>query len=153
MQRRAARFFWFDDQGADEKEPFLLHKGRRLIGIDIAMAMEIADELSLELELNRSARDFNSVCRQVADGQADIAISKLSITLERAQYVRFTRPYVVLGVGMVVNRVQEAKTGSKISLWDVCRRPGTSIGVWTDTASEPHTMPRIVRTTRQGENE
>jgi polar amino acid transport system substrate-binding protein len=131
-------FYWFHDHRAYDNQPFFLYKGRRLIGTDIAMAMKIAEELGVKLELNRSSGDFNSVCLQVARGQADVAISKLSITLERAQYVRFTKPYVVLGVGMVVNRLLEAKAGSKISLWDLCNRPGTRIGVWKGTSSETY---------------
>jgi ABC-type amino acid transport substrate-binding protein len=131
-------FYWFDDGGAADSEPFFPYKGRRLIGTDIAMAMQIAEELGVELELDRSSKDFNAVCRRVANGQADIGISKLSITLERAQYVRFTRPYAVLGAGLLVNRLQQAKTRSKASLWDRCNRPGTRIGVWRGTASETY---------------
>ena len=131
-------FYWFHDHSGYDNEPFFLYKGRRLFGIDITMAMKIAKELGVKLELNRSSEDFNSVCLQVARGEADIAISKLSITLERAQYVRFTRPYVILGVGMVVNRHQEAKTGSKYSLTALCNRPDTRIGLWKGTSSETY---------------
>ena len=131
-------FYWFHDHSGYDNEPFFLYKGRKLVGTDIAMAIKIAKELGVKLEMNRSSRDFNSVCLQVARGQADIAISKLSVTLERAQYVRFTRPYVVLGVGMVVNRLQEAKIGSKIPLLNLCNRPGIRIGVWKGTSWETY---------------
>lgn len=131
-------FYWFIDHDVYDDEPFFLYKGRKLVGTDITMAMRIAKELGVRLELNRSSGDFNSVCLQVARGQADIAISKLSITLERAQYVRFTRPYVVLGAGMVINRLQEAKAGSKISPFDLCNRPGIRIGVWKGTSWETY---------------
>jgi len=131
-------FYWFHDNSGHDNEPFFLYKGRKLVGTDIAMAIKIAKELGVKLELNRSSKDFNSVCLQVARGQADIAISKLSVTLERAQYVRFTRPYVVLGVGMIVNRLQKAKIGSKFSMLDLCNRPGIRIGVWKGTSWETY---------------
>jgi polar amino acid transport system substrate-binding protein len=131
-------FYWFDDKGTHQNEPFFMYKGRRLIGTDIAMAMNIAEALGVELELIRSSGDFNSVCLQVARGNADIAISKLSITLERAQYVRFTRPYAVLGSGLLVNRFLEARAGPKTALWDLCNRPGTRIGVWKGTSCETY---------------
>jgi len=98
-------FFAFDDTREDPTRAFFIHEGRRLVGCDIFLANKIARELGVKLELDRSAEDFDSVCTLVASGQADIAISKLSITLYRAQYVRFTNPYSVLQTGILVNRV------------------------------------------------
>jgi ABC-type amino acid transport substrate-binding protein len=131
-------FYWFDDDGSHQSEPSFLFRGKRLVGLDITMAMKIAESLGVDLELNQSSCDFNAVCLQVARGEADIGISKLSITLERAQYVRFTRPYAQLGVGLLVNRFLEARSGSKGSLLDVCNRPDTKIGVWKGTSWETY---------------
>ena len=131
-------FYWVVNDGTHLNEPFFQVKGKRFLGLDIAMAMKIAEELGVDLELNQSSCDFNAVCLQVARGEADIGISKLSITLKRAQYIRFTRPYAQLGVGLLVNRYLEARAGSKGSLWDMCNRPDTKIGVWKGTSWETY---------------
>ncbi len=131
-------FYGFRTEPDKAGEPYHLCSAGPIFGCDIALAMRIAKQLGVKLELDRSAKDFDSVCLQVANGKADIAISKLSITLERAQYVRFTKPYAVLGMGLLVNRFLEAKAGSKTDLWDLCNRPGTRIGVWQETAAETY---------------
>jgi ABC-type amino acid transport substrate-binding protein len=131
-------FYWFDNAGAYRRQPSFTYHGKRLVGFDIAMALEIAKALDVELELNRSTDDFSAVCLQVARGEADIAISKLSITLERAQYVRFTKPYAVLGVGLLVNRFLAARAGLKEDLPAQCNRPDRRLGVWEGTAAQTY---------------
>jgi len=124
--------------------------GRRMVGCDITLAMKIARTLGVELELDRSPKDFDSVCRQVASGKADIAISKISITVERAQYLRFTSPYAVLRMGILVDRVFASQDRSADSVIARCNRPGVRIAVWeassymdfaTEILPEAHLVP------------
>lgn len=93
-------FFYIDDQG-------------QLDGIDVALARDIARWLEVEVVFDRQSRSFDEVVDRVASGQADIAISKLSVTLSRAQRVRFTQPYVVFHQALLVNRLAMASLEAK----------------------------------------
>jgi ABC-type amino acid transport substrate-binding protein len=93
-------FFYLDDQG-------------QLTGIDVALARDIARWLEVDAVFDRQSRSFDEVVDRVASGQADIAISKLSATLSRAQRVRYTKPYVVFNQALLVNRMALTALESK----------------------------------------
>jgi ABC-type amino acid transport substrate-binding protein len=94
-----------------ERYPFFYtDAGGTLVGSDIDLGRDIARELGVELIINRSAASFDGTVALVAQGEADMAISKLSITLPRTQRVQFTQPYITLGQGLLINRVQLAAT-------------------------------------------
>jgi len=88
-----------------------------LIGLDVEIAYAIANRLGVKAVFNRSAKSFDGVVQLVANKEADIALSKLSLTTQRAELVRFTQPYIVLRQALLVNRLEYAKTHqSKISI-------------------------------------
>jgi len=93
-------FFYNDDKG-------------QLAGIDVTLARDIARWLEVDVVFDRKSRSFDEVVDRVASGQADIAISKLSVTLSRAQRVRFTQPYVVFNQALLVNRLALTALESK----------------------------------------
>lgn len=93
-------FFYNDDKG-------------QLEGIDATLARDIARWLEVDVVFDRQSRSFDEVVDRVASGQADIAISKLSVTLSRAQRVRFTQPYVVFHQALLVNRLALTSLESK----------------------------------------
>ena len=53
---------------------------------------ELAKKLGVAVQFERDARTFDDVVHLLATGQADVAISKLSRTLPRAQVVSFSTP-------------------------------------------------------------
>ncbi|WP_236338981.1 substrate-binding periplasmic protein [Paenibacillus plantiphilus] len=110
-------FFYADDQG-------LLH------GSDIELARDIALKLGVKATFLRTAKSFNEVVEQVAAGEADIAISKLSVTLERAKKVLFSEPYLTLRQTLLINRLQLAslEQGNRDPL-NVIQTYGDRIGV------------------------
>lgn len=77
----------------------------QLSGVDVELIKGFARKLGVDVEFNRSANTINETVTMVANGEADIAISKLSITFERATKVLFTTPYIKLRKGLIVNRV------------------------------------------------
>jgi len=89
-------YFYVDDAG-------------RLVGSDVEMALDIAAKLGVDVAFLRTARSFDEVIAQVARGEADVGISKLSATLARAEHVLFTEPYLVLHQALLVNRLQFAR--------------------------------------------
>lgn len=107
-------FFMGDDQPA---------------GLDIKIAQGLADALGVDLEFNRSADTFDGVVDQVYQLEADIAISKLSRTLSRAQRVQFSRPYVTMRQGLLVNRVQLAKQTEGNQVIEAIRNFSGNVGV------------------------
>jgi len=122
-------FFAFDDVEEYPNQSFYIFQGRRLIGCDIVLAIRIAQELGVELELDRSSKDFNMVCQLVASGRADIGISKLSVTLDRAQYLRFTSPYAVLRTGILIDRLFASKSNIETNVLALNNHIGARIGV------------------------
>ncbi|MCG9966577.1 ABC transporter substrate-binding protein [Pelotomaculum terephthalicicum JT] len=93
-------FFYNDDSG-------------RLAGIDAALARDIARWLEVDVVFDRQAGSFDEVVDRVASGQADLAVSKLSVTLSRAQKVRYTQPYTVFKQALLVNRMALAALEAK----------------------------------------
>ncbi len=91
-------------------QPFIMpDENGKLTGYDFELAEGIAKELGVELEINRDPKTFNEVADFVANEKADIAISLLSITLARAEKVRFSNPYLVLHPTLLLNRLTISK--------------------------------------------
>ncbi len=89
--------------------PFFSNGAGGLTGIDIDLGKGIAESLGVRVRFDRSPATFNEAVTRVETRQADIAISKLSVSLQRASRLRFSTPYVTLRRGLLVNRLQLAK--------------------------------------------
>lgn len=61
------------------------------VGSDIEFAKYIAEQLGVELQLE--VMDFGAVCAAVTTGKADLAISGLAYTAERAETMELTKGY------------------------------------------------------------
>lgn len=113
-----------------DNAPFFMGDMKAPEGLDIKIAEGLAESLDVDLEFNRSAETFNEVVDQVYQLKADVAISKLSRTLSRAQRVKFSRPYVNMRQGLLVNRVQIAQqTNSGMSPIEAIRNFSGKVGV------------------------
>ncbi len=85
---------------------FMAGANGELEGIDVEIAQAIGKKLGVKVEFRRGAKTFDELVRMVARREADVAISMLSRTVDRAVYVRFTDPYVVLSQALIINRLQ-----------------------------------------------
>lgn len=102
---------------AEDHFPFHMRdKNGKFIGIDIEIAETIAKYLNVSVEYKRSARVFDEVIDLVVKGEADIAISELSYTPERALRVAFSKPYIMLHKALLVSRLQLAHLGDTLPL-------------------------------------
>jgi len=81
----------------------------KLLGPEIEMGQQIARALGVKVEFVDNAESFDSVVDFVADGRADIGVSKLSQTYNRLKRVRFSEPYVTLRHALLFNRVAVAR--------------------------------------------
>lgn len=99
----------------------------KLEGFAPALAAEIARLLGVKLRIHRDARTHDEVVATVSDGFADIGISSITRTTDRALQVRFTRPYVNGHLAALVNRVRGIEYDgcpSLVQLGDVSRAKG-----------------------------
>jgi ABC-type amino acid transport substrate-binding protein len=76
-----------------------------LEGIDIQIGRSLAAYLGVDVVFDRSSPTFDAVIDQVFEGKADLAIAKLSLTLDRARKVRYSQPYASLRPGLLFNRL------------------------------------------------
>src|SRR6185312_16366090 len=76
----------------------------KLAGYDVALAEGMARALGVPVAFDRSAPDADAVIDRVARHEADLGLSRLSETLDRAKRVRFSRPYLTLHRALLLNR-------------------------------------------------
>jgi len=107
-----------------------------LAGIDPILAQDIASKLGVGLVYNRSAATFDGVVDEVATGRADIAVSLISDTLDRAMRVSFSKSYVSVRQFLLINRLELGKLtagsgvlGADLPIPRLLDNPGVRIGV------------------------
>ena len=110
---------------AGERPPFFFSSAAgEWAGFEVELARRIAERLGVAYEV-RPAESFDRVVDLVADGEADVGISKLSITLARSQRVRFSKPYMTVYQTLLVNRLAAPKQDDPFAALD---RPQARIG-------------------------
>jgi polar amino acid transport system substrate-binding protein len=93
----------------DQPPFYMVNKEGELQGLDVMLGKDIAEELGVDVQFDRTAKTFEGLIDLIVRKKADVAISKLSKTLKRAEKVLFTRPYIVLRKGLLVNRLKMAQ--------------------------------------------
>lgn len=122
---------------SQDRPPFVITgKDGALSGLDVDLARSIGDNLGVATEINRRAATYDEVIDQVANGDADIGISLLSATTERARRVLFTEPYLLVHPSLLVNRTKEIGLKRAAAGQDWLHGPGVSIGVMRGSAYE-----------------
>jgi ABC-type amino acid transport substrate-binding protein len=114
-----------------EQKPFFYkeEKTGELIGLDVEIGYEIANRLGVRAVFNREATNFDGVVMKVVSKEADIALSKLSLTTRRAELVRYTNPYISFRQSLLVNRLEFAKIGPEEQLAGFIKNFQGSLGV------------------------
>lgn len=135
-------------------------------GVDVELALGIADKLGVACEFYRKAETFDALTEILERHEVDIVISLLSRTLDRSRKVSFTKPYISLYNGMLLNRLFLAGYSEEKSLRSILNDPGVKIGVkggtsWVQYASRlfPKATiieyaswdPDVISAVRQGE--
>jgi polar amino acid transport system substrate-binding protein len=103
-------------------------------GTDIDIATDMAKALGVSLAFDHRARSGDEMIDIIAARDADLAISKLSETLDRALRVRFSRPYLVLHQALLLNRLRFAQTAKGRDPMEMVQETDASIGVMTGGA-------------------
>lgn len=118
----------------DQSPFFMVTKSGELVGFDVELGRGIAKELGVKAVFNRSPESFNGTVDLVVQKKADIVISKLSRTLTRAKKVLFTKPYIILRKGLLINRLQLARAKKGKSTFEFIKSLTGKIGVIADSS-------------------
>ena len=117
-----------------ETPPFFYKdKNGNLKGIDIDLVKDISEKLGVKYRFV-NAPSFDSVIDDLYNGKTDIAVSNLSITLDRAQKVLYTQSYIDLKMSAFVNQLSVDKLKS-INGLDLNKK-GVKIGVLANSSYE-----------------
>ena len=118
-------------------------------GPEADLAKQIARALNVQVDFVDTATSFDAVVGAVADGRADIGISKLSKTYYRLKAVRFSDPYISLRHSLLYNRAILAENAQGGAPVDALRRFSGRIGVirgsaYVDFANRNFPTARVV---------
>jgi len=112
--------------------PYFMHDSKgRFHGLDVDLARGIGRRLGVQVEFNRKAETYDNVIDIIARKEADIGISSLSNTLERSKRVRFTEPYLILKLALLLNRLTVAQEKKGKDTYDFLQATNSRIGVLT----------------------
>jgi ABC-type amino acid transport substrate-binding protein len=108
--------------GAGALPPFVTAAGEGAPhGFDVELAQGMAQALGVALDFDRSAQSGDDVIDRVASGAVDLGLSRLIVTLSRAERVRFSQPYLVLHRALLFNRPRLAQIAAGREPLDVLR--------------------------------
>ena len=71
--------------------PYEFYEGETAVGIDIAVAGLIADQLGMKLEV--VDMNFDSIIPSIVSGKVDIGMAGMTVSEERLETVNFSEPY------------------------------------------------------------
>lgn len=108
--------------------PYEYYENGEIVGVDVAIAKEIAKELGKKLVVKNV--DFDSIVSELKSGKADFAAAGMSITEERKKQVDFTIEYATS------NQVVVVKKDS--SLNDITQLDGKRIAVQLGTVGDSY---------------
>ena len=78
-----------------------------IVGLDVALAEEMAKELGVKLKVVNTAWD--GIIPSLMTNKFDMVISGMTITLERAQKVAFSDPYFYTGQSVLLKKSHQGK--------------------------------------------
>jgi len=130
-----------------DTRPFVYVKDGELRGVDIDLVRKVAEGLRVPIRFDRSAITHDEVVQRVANGQADLGVSKLARTLKRAQLVMFSNPYMHLEHALLINRVAFARMAGEQSVSQAVRNFTGTIAVLTGSSWGEFAHRHFVRAT------
>lgn len=108
--------------------PFEYLEGDQVVGIEVEILQLIADELGVQLVIEKM--DFDSVLPGVQSGKYDVGMSGITITEKRKKNADFTQPYFLASQAIVV--LADSSISGKADL------TGKKISVQTGTTADEY---------------
>jgi len=112
-----------------------------LIGYDIDAAQRLADDLGVKLEF--VPFEWRNLIAGLLADKYDIAMSGVTIRLERAKAVAFSDPYILIGSSPLV-RKEDAR---KFRSWQDVDRPGVNVVITLGTSNDQIVTKRFKNAT------
>lgn len=97
-----------------DAEPLCYKKDGQLLGFDVELIQIIAEELGYGVEFHEN--EFDDLLPSVSAGQADFAVSAITITDERKENVDFSEGYLDAGTVLMVRNVEAGTSRDGIIL-------------------------------------
>ena len=135
-------------------KPFEYRQGGKIVGFDIDLAQEIANDTGRQLVVEEM--NFDGLIAALQAGKIDMAVAGMSVTPERSQNVNFSNPYY-LASQMIVVRDNDQRIKSKTDLTG--KKIGVQLGSTGDTivGQLPHVtkiqfsaVPAVLQELRSG---
>ena len=101
-------------------KPFEYRQGGKIVGFDIDLAQEIANDTGRQLVIEEM--NFDGLIAALQAGKIDMAVAGMSVTPERSQNVNFSNPYYLASQMIVVRdndqriKIKTDLTGKKIGV-------------------------------------
>lgn len=117
---------WPDYYGITYRNP----RTQQLVGIDIDLSREFADELKVKIEYIDSS--FATLIDDVKGDRCDVAMFAVGRLPQRMEHLRFTQPYLQSDVYAVTT-----KSNSVVRNWGDIDQPGVNVAVQSGTFMVP----------------
>ncbi|XP_032829415.1 glutamate receptor 4-like isoform X2 [Petromyzon marinus] len=104
------------------KNSELLEGNERYEGYCVDLALEIARHVNIKYHLaivpdskygekNSESGTWNGIVGELIYGKADLAVAPLTITLVREEVIDFSKPFMSLGISIMIKKPQKSKPG------------------------------------------
>jgi len=116
-----------------EYPPFEYKEGDKFVGVDMDLAVKLAEKLDLKYEI--TDMDFDALIPSLTNDKIDLALSAITITDERKQQVDFSLPYYVANqviIGKLDNKTEITKL-EDIAKLKVGAQNGTTGQIYLDS--------------------
>lgn len=115
-----------------ESPPFIMTTSEgELVGIDIEIAKSLAKTLHVEVEFVRTSQTTDGLIDMVMNREADIAISEITFTFNRAKKVSFSNPYLTMHQSLLINRSYLRSKENTVSLFAFLNKKETKVAYLT----------------------
>ncbi len=113
--------------------PFSMQKGETLLGLDVDLALLLADYLDVKAKFVRP-ETYDQQIPQLLAGESDIIMAAMTRTVERGLQVNFSKPYFEVSQAALVRR-DKVPVGAN-AYFDLLAIDGLRLGVKTGTTHE-----------------
>jgi polar amino acid transport system substrate-binding protein len=120
-------------------EPIAFVVSDELQGIEVDFAQMLAQRIGRPLKLK--VYQFSELIPSLEAGEIDVIMSAMSVTPERSERVRFTRPYMEIGQ-MAIVRVEDASVYGQT---DALATDGLKVGVHFGSTGENYVLDNLPR--------
>jgi polar amino acid transport system substrate-binding protein len=120
-----------------------------IVGFDVDLARAVAADLGVKLEL-RNVK-FDSIVSELKQGFADLIVSGMTVTEERAKSVRFSEPYFFTVTALLLNKAKAGGVTDVAQLDDPARIVAVKEGTTGEQAAA-RVVPRATKLSHKTEN-